>query len=66
MNRLRNKLIVIFLVATVVPWVATLWITSSLLDRSLRYRSTHEFDEISRSLEKTGREFYQQACQELK
>src|SRR5579863_3872046 len=65
-NRLRNKLIVIFLAATVVPWVATLWITSSLLDRSLRYSSTHELDEVSRSLQKTGREFYQQACQELK
>jgi two-component system nitrogen regulation sensor histidine kinase NtrY len=65
-NRLRNKLIVIFLAATVVPWVATLWITSSLLDRSLRYSSTRELDELSRSLEKTGREFYQQACQDLK
>ncbi len=66
MNRLRNKLIVIFLAATIVPWVATLWITSSLLERSLRYSSTRELDELSRSLEKTGREFYQQACQELK
>jgi two-component system, NtrC family, nitrogen regulation sensor histidine kinase NtrY len=65
-NRLRNKLIVIFLAATVVPWAGTLWITSSLLDRSLRYRSTRELDQLSRSLEKTGREFYQQACQELK
>jgi two-component system nitrogen regulation sensor histidine kinase NtrY len=65
-NRLRNKLILIFLAATIVPWGATLWITTSLLDRSLRYRSTHELDEMSRSLEKTGREFYQQACQELK
>jgi nitrogen fixation/metabolism regulation signal transduction histidine kinase len=65
-NLLRNKLIVIFLAATVVPWAATLWITSSLLDRSLRYRSTRELDELSRSLERTGREFYQQACQELK
>ncbi len=66
MNRLRNKLIVIFLAATVVPWAATLWIATSLLDRSLRYRSTRELDEISHSLEKTGREFYQQACQDLK
>jgi len=65
-NRLRNKLIVIFLAATIVPWIATLWITSSLLERSLRYSSTRELDELSRTLEKTGREFYQQACQELK
>ena len=66
MNRLRNKLILIFLAATVVPWGATLWITTSLLDQSLRYRFTGELDELSRSLEKAGREFYLQACQDLK
>jgi len=65
-NRLRNKLILIFLAATVVPWGATLWITTSLLDQSLRYRFTGELDEMSRSLIKAGREFYQQACQDLK
>jgi len=65
-NRLRNKLILLFLAATIVPWAATLWITSSLLDRSLSYRSTRELDEISRSLETTGREFYRQARRELK
>lgn len=66
MNRLRNKLILIFLAATVVPWGATLWITTSLLDISLRYRSTRELDVLSRSLEKTGREYYRQACDDLK
>jgi two-component system nitrogen regulation sensor histidine kinase NtrY len=65
-NRLRNKLILIFLTATVVPLGATLWITTSLLDQSLRYRSTSELDEISRSLQKIGREFYQQAREDLK
>jgi nitrogen fixation/metabolism regulation signal transduction histidine kinase len=65
-NRLRNKLIAIFLAATIVPWAATLWITASLLERSLRHRATRELDEISRSLEQTGKVFYQQACQELK
>ena len=66
MNRLRNKLIAIFLAATIVPWAATLWITSSLLDRSLRHRATRELDELSRSLERTGKVYYQQACQDLK
>lgn len=66
MNRLRNRLIVIFLAATLAPWAATLWITSSLLERSLQYRSTNELDEISKSLETTGREFYQQAREALK
>ena len=66
MNRLQKKLILIFLAATIVPWAATLWITASLLDRSLRHRSTRELDEISRSLEQAGKVFYQQACQALK
>ncbi len=66
MNRLRNKLILIFLAATIVPWGATLWITTSFLDRSLRYRATHELDDLSRSLKVTGHEFFQQACEGLK
>ncbi len=66
MNRLRNKLILVFLAATVVPWGATLWITTSLLDRSLRYRATQELDDLSRSLHLTGHAFYQQACEDLK
>jgi nitrogen fixation/metabolism regulation signal transduction histidine kinase len=65
-NRLRNRLIVIFLAATLAPWAATLWITSALLEQSLRYRSTSDLDEISKSLEATGREFYQQARESLK
>jgi len=65
-NRLRNKLILIFLAATIVPWGATLWITTSLLDISLRYRSTRELDVLSQSLKKTGREYYRQACDGLK
>ena len=66
MNRLRNKLILIFLAATVVPWGATLWMTTSFLDRSLRYRATQELDDVSRSLQVTGHEFYRQACEDLK
>jgi nitrogen fixation/metabolism regulation signal transduction histidine kinase len=65
-NRLRNKLVLIFLAATVVPWGATLWITSSFLDRSLRYRATHELDDVSRSLQITGHELYKQDCEDLK
>ena len=55
MNRLRNRLILIFLAATLVPLGVTLWITTSLLEHSLTYTSTGELDEISKSLEKTGR-----------
>jgi two-component system nitrogen regulation sensor histidine kinase NtrY len=65
-NRLRNKLILVFLAATVVPWGATLWMTTSFLDRSLRYRATRELDDLSQSLHRTGLAFYNQACQDLK
>jgi two-component system nitrogen regulation sensor histidine kinase NtrY len=65
-NRLRNKLILVFLAATVVPWGATLWMTTSFLDRSLRYRATHELDDLSQSLHQTGLAFFNQACQDLK
>src|SRR4030095_3740459 len=66
MNRLRNRLIIAFLAATVIPLAATLWITTSLLDRSLAFTTTKELDELSKSLEQTAREFYQQARENLK
>ncbi len=66
MNRLRNRLILIFLAATLAPLSATLWVTASLLERSLSYSSTRELDEVSKSLEQTGRAYYQRAREELK
>jgi len=65
-NRLRNRLIAIFLAATLAPLAATLWITTSLLDRSLSYASTGELDRLSRSLQKTGHALYLRACDSLK
>src|SRR5215831_3895098 len=66
MNRLRNRLVIAFLAATVIPLAATLWIASSLLDRSLAFTTTKELDELSKSLEQTAREFYQLARENLK
>src|SRR5262245_41493851 len=66
MNRLRNRLIIAFLAATVIPLAATLWIATSLLDRSLAYTTTKELDDLSKELELTAREFYQQARENLK
>lgn len=66
MNRLRNRLILVFLAGALVPLGLTLWMTTSLLERSLSYASTRELDEISKSIKKTGREFYQQASENLK
>lgn len=66
MNRLEAKLILVFLAATLAPLGVTLWVTTSLLERSLSYASTTELDQISRSLEQTGREFYQRSRDALK
>src|SRR5579883_379060 len=67
MNRLRNRLIVIFAIATLAPLAVTAWIFASAASSAVtRWTSTAEVDRLSRSLEKTGRELYQRACQSLK
>jgi two-component system nitrogen regulation sensor histidine kinase NtrY len=66
LNRLRNRLILVFVAATVVPLAVTLWITTALLDKSLSLASTRELEVVSQSLESTGRALYQQARQSLK
>lgn len=59
MYRLRTRLIAAFLAATLLPLAATIWITKSLLDRSLGYSTTAQLDTLSRTLEATVRQFYQ-------
>ena len=66
MHRLRTKLILAFLAATALPLAATVWITTSLLDRSLGYATTGELDRLSRTLEATVRIFYQRERDALK
>ncbi len=63
---LRTRLALVFIAATLAPLGAMVWVTTVLLDRSLRLSSTDQISELSRSLEKTGREYYQQACEQLK
>ena len=65
MNRVRNRLIAAFLAATLVPLSATVWITTSLIDRSLGYATTGELDRLSRTLEATVRQFYQREREAL-
>jgi nitrogen fixation/metabolism regulation signal transduction histidine kinase len=48
------------------PLAATVWITTSLLDRSLGYATTGELDRLSRTLEGTVRQFYQRERDALK
>jgi two-component system, NtrC family, nitrogen regulation sensor histidine kinase NtrY len=59
MHNLRNRLIVAFFLATILPLAATIGITTSLLARSLGYATTEELDGLSRTLEDTVRQFYQ-------
>ena len=66
MNRLRNRLIAAFLASTLLPLAATVLITTTLLDRSLRYATTGELDRLSRTLEATGKQFYQRERTSLK
>jgi two-component system nitrogen regulation sensor histidine kinase NtrY len=65
-NRLRTRLILAFLAATILPLVVTVWIMTSLLERSLGFASTEQLDSLSKSLQDTGRHYYQQAKQLLR
>jgi nitrogen fixation/metabolism regulation signal transduction histidine kinase len=65
MNRLRNRLILVFVVATLAPLLVIGWLSVSLLRYSLSLAPTQALDEVSKSLEKTGRELYQRTCQSL-
>jgi two-component system nitrogen regulation sensor histidine kinase NtrY len=66
MTSLRGKLILAFIIATLMPLGATIWITTSLLERSLGYATTEEIDSLSRTLEGTVRQFYQRERDSLK
>ena len=63
---LRSRLIAAIFVATILPLSATIWITMSLLERSLGYATTEELDRLSRTLERTVRQFYQREREALR
>jgi two-component system, NtrC family, nitrogen regulation sensor histidine kinase NtrY len=63
---LRSRLIAAFLASTLLPLAATVWITTTLLDRSLRYATTTELDSLSRALESTAKQLYQRERDALK
>ena len=66
MNRLRTKLVLIFLAATLAPLALTVWVTTTLLEESVDTSSTVKLDGVSRLLNRTAREFYTRACADLK
>jgi nitrogen fixation/metabolism regulation signal transduction histidine kinase len=63
---LRSRLIAAFLASTLLPLAATIWVTTTLLERSLQYSTTVELDRLSRSLENTAKQFYQRERDALK
>jgi nitrogen fixation/metabolism regulation signal transduction histidine kinase len=65
-NRLRNRLILVFVVATLLPLGLTLWTMLNLLERSLNLAPNAELDAVAQSLEKTGRELYKNMCELLR
>jgi signal transduction histidine kinase len=65
-NRLRHKLILIFMAATLIPLAAILWLSMVLLEYSLSLNSTADLDSLSKSLENTAREYYRQSRDDLK
>jgi two-component system, NtrC family, nitrogen regulation sensor histidine kinase NtrY len=66
MNRLRTRLIAVFLLATLLPLGLTLWTSLSLLQHSLELAPLNELDAVSKSLQQTGHEYYLQACESLR
>jgi nitrogen fixation/metabolism regulation signal transduction histidine kinase len=65
-NRLRNRLVLIFLAATLAPLAATIWITTSLLDESVDTSNAVRLDTLSKTLKRVTAEFYTRACADLK
>jgi nitrogen fixation/metabolism regulation signal transduction histidine kinase len=55
---LRTRLILVFVLATILPLGLTLWTSLALLARSLKLAPLAELDEVSQSLQKTGRELF--------
>ena len=65
MNRLRNRLILVFLAAILAPLAATLWITTSLLQQTTDFAAIGRLDALSKSLQTTGRDLYQRSRADL-
>jgi two-component system, NtrC family, nitrogen regulation sensor histidine kinase NtrY len=63
---LRTRLALVFIAATLIPLGATVWLTTLLLNQSLRLSPVDQLSNLSRSLEVTGKEYYQQARDQLK
>jgi two-component system nitrogen regulation sensor histidine kinase NtrY len=65
-NKLRHKLILAFIAATLLPTLAILGMSIALLKQSLSYVATDDLDLLSKSLEKVAREYYRHVRDDLK
>ena len=65
MNRLRNRLILVFLAAILAPLAATIWITTSLLQQTIDFAAIGRVDSLSKALQTAGRDLFQRACADL-
>lgn len=63
--RLRHRLVLLFLAATLVPLAAILWTSSVLMSRSLAFVATSDVDALTLSLEQVAREHYRRARRQL-
>jgi len=63
---LRARIVLIFAGATLLPLVATWWLTTTLIEQSLAYSSTDQLDRLSKVTEQAGRELYQHVRDSLK
>lgn len=66
MTRLRDKLLVLFLVATLLPLGATLYVASTLLQQSLDTAPVNELEWSTHQLEAAGKALYQNSRQLLR
>src|SRR5438270_5993787 len=65
-SRLQTRLVFTFMAATLLPLGLTLWVSIALLNLSLNLNPVSDFDRLSRSLEKLGRDYYQQSREQLR
>src|SRR5436190_288542 len=65
MKRLRDKLLLLFLVATLLPMGATIYVSLRLLNQSLDLAPIQELEQSSAHLEQSGKALYQTARQLL-
>jgi two-component system, NtrC family, nitrogen regulation sensor histidine kinase NtrY len=66
LKKLRHKLVLVFLAATIVPTTSILLMSVALIKHSLSYVGIDDLDVLSKSLQGVALDYYHQSRQELK